>query len=232
MIKYENGTKDVFNIENNANNSSNQQSEKTNSRNNNKNKYKQKGFSNITEVNIGLVGYDYANQNDIDRSIYYIGIQTINGYQFCSLLNTGIGIGFDNYKYDNFIPLFLDIRSNFIKGIISPFIVCDIGYSFLVTKNTYTIYNNTGYSIYNGVITYYYDKYTYNTNKGGLMINPCIGVKFFVSSKTAINLSIGLHIQKYSFESTFESTSIFNESTITDSYGYKSRIIIKLGVTF
>ena len=201
MIKYENGTKDVFNEDKSVNNSSNQSNEQNQLLNRrdhdiNKTKYKQSGFTNITEVNIGL------ELQHLGLKDYHLGIQTINGYQFSSLLSTGIGIGFDNTFNNNFIPIFLDIRSNFINGIVSPFIVGDIGYSFLLNKNS---------------------NYTY---KGGLLINPCLGIKFFISSATALNFSIGYLIQKYTVTSNYDG---YNNYIYYETEKY---ITIKLGVTF
>ena len=194
MIKYENGTKDVFNEEKSVNNSSNQTNEQNQllnrrDHNINKTKYKQSGFTNITEVNVGLyIGYHFK------IGVNNKGIQTINGYLINPYFSAGLGIGIQSISsYYTLYPIFADLRVNIINGLVTPFIVGDIGYSI-----------GSGY------------------NKGGLLINPCLGVKFFVSSATALNVSIGYGLQQNNLD---YSNGGFTKYTST-------YLTIKLGVTF
>jgi len=142
-----------------------QSSISSNENSNRKREIKQSGFTNITETNeaIGLGDYD---------GDFSYGIQTINGYLFSPYFSMGLGIVIDKYKASTFLPLFIDLRVNFVKNVVSPFFAGDIGYAM-----------------------------GFEGNNGGLLINPNFGIKFFVSQKTALNFSLGYRLQENSFES-------------------------------
>ena len=206
MIVYQNGTKDVFK----------ETAATTNGVS--KKEFKQKGFSNITEVHFAL-GSQLGNDN-------IFCVQTVNGYQFNSILNAGVGIGLDYYIYpgrvyynpsgtsfQSMIPIFADLRFNLLKGSVKPFIIAAGGYSL--------IYSST--------------KDNYITYKGGLLLNPSVGVKIFVSSKIALNFSVGYRMQKYSYVINSQYNSKYN---MYNSY-YPSNILctlnfinIKTGINF
>jgi len=162
-------------------------SSKNNNTNLNNDEIKHSGYTNITEMNFGLGLGQYS-------SDYSFGIQTINGYLFNPYFSMGIGIGVDRYKNVTFVPLFADLRVNFLQTNVTPFLSGGIGYSLGTDK----------------------------VNKGGLLVNPALGVKFFVSSKAALNFSIGYRLQENSF-------TYYYYGTYKESSGYLN---FKLGATF
>jgi len=54
-------------------------------------------------------------------------LQTINGlaYKGCTV---GVGVGMDNYYFKT-IPVFMDVRKNFLAKKNSPFVYADLGWS-------------------------------------------------------------------------------------------------------
>lgn len=128
------------------------------------------------------------------------GIQTINGYQFNPNLNAGFGIGIDRYETYTTFPMFIDFRINFLSSSVSPFFEAAGGYSFFAPDGPYNF-------------------------RGGLLLNPSIGVKLFVSSKTALNFSIGYKRQENTYR--FSSGGVIFNSKLKESM-----INLKFGATF
>lgn len=132
------------------------------------------------------------------RYDYSYGIQTINGYLFNPHFSIGFGIGIDKYKYLTTIPLFIDLRANILKKKTTPLISTAIGYSLMNPQQDIKV---------------------------GLFINPAIGIKFFVTKKTALNFSLGYRLQErigifYNYNSKFDVSS------------YSSFFNLKFGATF
>jgi hypothetical protein len=149
---------------------------------------KQKGYTNITEIDLAFGQVNVVEVGTNEN--YYLGLQTINGYQFSPYFSMGVGVGCNRYanytlrpgrngneylwKGGGFeIPVFLDIRVNFINNSLTPFMSVDAGYSFPI-----------GYD-------YFY---------GGFFVNPSFGVKHFISAKTAFNVSIGYRYYSNTFD--------------------------------
>ena len=158
---------------------------------------KRSGFSNITEIYMSVGG---TGQNSA-----LSGIQTINGYQINSKLNVGVGIGIEQISQSSnaigYIPLFADFRTYFLKNKLTPFFSTGLGYSFVINKN--------------------YPHYPSVQLGGGLLINPSLGGKFFISKNTALNISLGYRYQQTSFKE-------YNTMSIVSTNYY----VIKIGVTF
>ncbi|MDR0872863.1 MAG: hypothetical protein LBN27_05265 [Prevotellaceae bacterium] len=121
--------------------------------------YMKSGYRGFIEMGNGL---DFG-------LLYKIKVHTVHGYQFNPYLSLGIGTGIDFYsKRDNlFIPVFANIRVNFIDYKVTPYVSTDFGYSFS-------------------------GKYD---NIGGLYFNTAIGLSFKTSRKTAINISSSFDLQ-------------------------------------
>ena len=130
--------------------------------------FKKSGFINLTEVNkyfgIGKVEIGPYSIGDNLQRPY--GFKTVNGYQFNEHLSLGIGLGIDKYTSNNFqVPITLDLRATFLKGKISPVFIANIGYSF-------------------GLYKY----------KSGLVINPQIGIKTYISKNVAYLFNVGCNL--------------------------------------
>jgi hypothetical protein len=123
-------------------------------------------------------------------------ITVINGYQFSPYLAVGGGVGADisaNNIYN--APVFLDIRSHFLKGKTTPYIALAVGYNATIDKNK--------------------DYYSYSSHrqtlKHGAIFAPSFGVKAWMSKKAAISVSLGYklittrqYINIYSYSNDME----------------------------
>jgi hypothetical protein len=131
------------------------------------------------------------------------GFRTSVGYLFNPHFSVGGGTGFEILDETCYIPLYTDLRYNITKKAVTPFITADIGYAFRVSQN-------------------------YNHYHGGLLVNPGLGVKFFVSPKVALNFSLGYLYQEYRYE--YYSYGCFGPITYSEKGAYKM-FNIKFGVT-
>lgn len=98
----------------------------------------------------------------------------INPYLF---IGGGSGIQYLTDYTTVSIPVFADIRGYAFKGAISPFIALRIGYKFNIEESPV------------------------GSGLGGFYCNPFIGCRFIVSSTCAVNLGVGMSIQKYTSKS-------------------------------
>jgi len=145
---------------------------------------KKKGFTNITEINFAVdVGSDPAvDENaseglkDLTRGLSF-GAQTINGYQYNPYLSIGIGVGAQLHSILVLFPVFADVHVNFMAKRFTPFVSMAVGYSY--TPQQIFGFRHLG-----------------SDHKGGLLISPAAGVKYFVKPKMALNLSLGLRYQE------------------------------------
>jgi len=125
------------------------------------------------------------------------GFALIIDYQFDRIYYMGLGMGIDVYKLVTFVPLFVDLRMNLSTS----------------TKVTTFCAVEAGYSLGSG------------SNKGGIIFNPSIGVKYFLSPGSSINLSLGFKAQE---NEIYYGDLIY----IPNEIQYGNFINLKLGVTF
>jgi hypothetical protein len=57
-----------------------------------------------------------------------LSFQFANGYRFGKRFEAGLGLGFESYYGDRYVPLFLETRYNFTKGNTVPFVSIMGGY--------------------------------------------------------------------------------------------------------
>jgi hypothetical protein len=104
-------------------------------------------------------------------------ITVINGYQFFPYLAVGGGVGADisaNNIYN--VPIFLDVRSHFLKGKTTPYVALAAGYNATIDENS--------------------DYYTRRqVLKHGAVFAASFGVKAWMSKKAAISVSLGYKLQ-------------------------------------
>jgi hypothetical protein len=160
---------------------------------------KTSGYTNITEMTFARsfnntestddYGYSYPYESHFDHinNGPCFGIQTVNGYLFNPYFSLGLGIGMQAYNELFLVPLFLDLRANFIEGKVTPFVAAEIGNSF--TRHQFF-----------GVTTNYQDE-------GGFMGSVAGGVKFFPAPRMALNFSIGFSYQELNVENSY---SLYN----------------------
>jgi hypothetical protein len=133
----------------------------------------------LTELNfspgIGNTIYFTNNSNNKFRNedLTY-GFRIINGIKLKDRLNLGIGGGLLlSKKYNSFplIPISLDCRIFFLKGINKPYLNLNIGYTL-------------GKNIIGSL-----------EQKGGMLFNPSIGIKKIVYNNLSCMLSLGYCLQ-------------------------------------
>jgi hypothetical protein len=98
-----------------------------------------------------------------------INFNMIAGYQIDAHWFVGGGVALDAYGSDVYVPVFADARYNFLDGKYSPYAFIDAGYGLPVDADPLL--------------------------KGGPMINPGFGIKYFLTRTTAINLSLAYRYQ-------------------------------------
>ena len=99
-----------------------------------------------------------------------LGADVIFSYKFDDVYSIGLGVGFDSYTLITLVPVFCDLRANLSSNSkITTFCALDLGWAF----------GNA-------------------SNFGGPILNPSLGVKFFVAPNMSLNLSIGFRAQENS----------------------------------
>jgi hypothetical protein len=159
--------------------------------------FKKSGFINITEINFCPgVGNVEFNNYQYKNSDNSFGLKTVNGYQINEHFSIGIGIGIDKYKEATLLPITFDARATILKGKISPVFNANVGYSVGL-----------------------------NDIKGGLIINPSIGIKTYISKNTAYLFNVGYKLQSqeyfiYDYYSGFYVSKTVNFGFLTINTGF------------
>lgn len=132
------------------------------------NDLKKSGFINLTEINYcpGIGRVKYGNY-DFENIDYSFGFRTVNGFQLNEHLSLGIGIGIDKYKNVTLLPITFDARATILKGKVSPVFTMNAGYAVGL-----------------------------DDVKGGIVINPQIGIKTYISNNVAYVFNIGYKLQR------------------------------------
>lgn len=111
-----------------------------------------------------------------------VRFQMVNGYQFQPKFSLGLGIAFVPYNDPlGLIPVFVDGRYKFREANTTPFIFGRIGYSFSILSD-----EDTPWSIEN--------------HRGGLVLNPGMGIEFHTSTGFGWYLTAGLNLDNSRFE--------------------------------
>jgi hypothetical protein len=213
MIKYANGTKDIFSNEK-------QPAAPANASIQTKTSEKKGGsfikYTNLTQLGFGFgVGgytitfYDpfYGNRNENYENLTdMVRMSTINGIRIGSRFSTAIGTGLDYYFYRGShslsVPVYLDLRFNILGDRVTPVVFFDVGNSFKTN-------HSEGY------------------NFNGLLIEPGFGIKV-PADDVALNFSFSYMIQKssYSYYSYYS-----YPGTTYSSLSFKF-LTFKIGISF
>ena len=103
-----------------------------------------------------------------------VKLEVINGYQFNPYFSLGFGVGFHWYfGYENTIllPLYADLRVNFLDKKVSPYISLGIVYSFNLT----------------------------DAEPAGMYFTPTCGIRFKFTERTSMNLGLGFGFQGFRY---------------------------------
>lgn len=156
---------------------------------------------------IGGIGVDnYKNKS--------AGLEATLGYRFNEYFKAGVGTGIswcdllfeeekeelldyeDEYRESEaFVPVFANVKANFLKEGISPYFSLNIGYSFLLSFSDYA-----------------------DNAELGFMANPAFGVDFPLS-KGSLSVEIGYKYQAMDFDG-YGYNEEMNHSQITLGLGY------------
>ncbi|MBS1935120.1 MAG: hypothetical protein JST96_14050 [Bacteroidetes bacterium] len=143
-------------------------------------------------------------------------MQTINGVKYKSWFG-GIGVGLDYYCYCT-IPLFAEIRKEFLKSANKIFVYADAGTN---------IYWQRGNDAKHFPI---HDKF-----KNGFYGEIGAGYKFILSRKSALQFSIGYSYKKLTEQGTylFIDTGFGPSTNDVEKINYNfNRLVLKTGVIF
>ncbi len=125
--------------------------------------FKKSGFINLTEINYSPgIGNVKIDDYTVKNEDNSFGFRTVNGYQLNKHLSLGIGVGIDKYKNATLLPLTLDARVTVLEGSVSPVFTANVGYAIGL-----------------------------NAVKGGLVINPQIGIKAYITKNVAYLFNVG-----------------------------------------
>jgi hypothetical protein len=146
------------------------------------------GYKGMVEMGYEFKVGDYG----MDR----FKLNIIHGSQINPYFSFGIGTGLRYYSLPEaaLIPLFMDLRTNFIDNNVSPYFSLGVGYSFDATNE------------FEGV---------------GLLMNPTLGVSIKVGNKSAMNVGLGYEMQQMKFYTSYYSsrTVMHNSGAISLNVG-------------
>ncbi len=136
----------------------------------------------------------HSDKHDNEYEAY--SVRDVNGFLASKNFILGIGIGYENYTSSatdflpktEYIPLFIDLRSFNGSKSTSAYFACDLGYKFGLTKTSATIYDDFSSTLYT----------VDDEFKGGLFVNPALGVRIQLNMKFALHVSIGYEFQNCS----------------------------------
>jgi hypothetical protein len=171
-----------------------------------------KGYTNITEVGL-LFGHSYGGYSSKSN----FTAQTFNGYRFSPRLSVGATLGIDWYNSVQVMPVALGIRGDVLKNKkATPYYGLDAGYGF----------------------TFLTAERANETDRGGFMINPTIGIKLNIGGGNSLTMSLGWKRQLTQTTSnpynTMDATTRFwypQDYSVT-SDKYFNRFSFRIGMSF
>lgn len=164
-------------------------------------------FVNYTEVG-GLFGrvVSGTQSNELVENKTSLTFQTLNGVQFTKRLAVGALVGVDWYKSALLMPVGAGVRFQLTKPSdrnVSVFASADVGYAL-----TWLHKSSTGYTV-----------------KGGLMLNPGIGLRFGKPANGGILLSLSYKRQEVQVEKPLRWGEVVREENRV-----YNRLAIRLGI--
>lgn len=170
---------------------------------------RKKGYYNLTSVAL-LLGKGEQGFVPVPS------LTTVNGYQINSNIYTGIGTGFEYYKFA-VLPIFAEAKYVFEEGKISSLLSFKLGYSIPISKPD----NNQDY--YSDQILKHY---------GGIQINPEAGIRIILTNSKLLFITMGYHFQQLSYRKLshrYWFDQYQYESTVKTDY---NRISMRVGFMF
>jgi hypothetical protein len=148
-------------------------------------------------------------------------LQTISGVQYKNFFG-GIGVGLDNYYFKT-VPLFVDLRKNFLEKKKTPFAYVDLGVNIPWDRAKIESWSTSYYS-------------------SGFLYDMGVGYSIPIKGRFSLNLSAGYSekILNESRETTnwgwidfmgFGKPAIMSKDTADYKYTFR-RVSLKIGISF
>ena len=174
---------------------------------------KEKRYYNITQIGM-LTGKKPPAQtihgdlvlNDVYQ--FFPSVTMQHGYMFNNRWAAGIGAGFEMFAI-NLFPVFSDIRFTLWDNKVSPFFSSKMGYAFGEFKKNYT------------------SNYSYVKRNGGLMLSLETGLKFPLTEKADLLVTIAYRQQRFK---TSEALEYMNK--VTDYRFNMHRVLSGVAIMF
>ncbi len=125
--------------------------------------FKTKGFEGGMDVLLAI---------DIEHGEPVLGLHTHFGYRFIPQLYVGAGTGVELMFDRNNLPLFMQIRTDFVEARVTPFFSANLGYTFAWVNDEA------------------------GSEWGGIFIEPEMGVRFNIAKHFGLNLSSAFKFQR------------------------------------
>jgi hypothetical protein len=142
------------------------------------------GYFNLTEA--GILTGNSANSNKSPFSLI-----NISGWQFKNQFSAGVGAGIEFLK-ETYLPVVADFRYSLNRQGANPFFGIQGGYSFALDKPN---------GIYSNLLIHTSPEFNSGSNlemnaKGGLLLNPCIGICTPLGGNMALTFSAGYRMMR------------------------------------
>ncbi|MCW3125973.1 MAG: hypothetical protein JWO03_1631 [Bacteroidetes bacterium] len=164
---------------------------------------KAKGYYGIAQVGLS----DFPAGGNLPMA----SLAIINGYQFNRIFSMGLGVGADISRVNTYnIPIFMDMRVNFLKKRVTPFFAVGVGYNMQLTQISSGYYGGSSNYIFHGMV-----------------FNPQFGVKASINKKVGVSLALGYKLigVKYSY------STYYGYNTV-DNFGLSHGVSLMAGVHF
>lgn len=138
-----------------------------------------KGFRAMVDAGYGFFVGNNRTTDLISSYCDHFEVNAVAGYQLYPFLFLGAGAGYHGYKKDingkqfAMIPIFGDVRVDFLRSGFTPFVDFRMGYS-----------------IGDG---------PYRRDDGHMFMCPAIGGRFALNNRLALNIKFGVTLQKVAF---------------------------------
>lgn len=134
----------------------------------------------------------------------YLRLHVVHGYNIGNHSFLGLGVGLREYIGDNWlaVPIFANYKYHFPGDKHSPYLSCDLGYTF-------------------------YPEFSFE--RVGLFLNPSIGMKLNSSKKYTFHVALGYEMQSMEAEYSVETPYTY---TTYNKYITSGSLCLSLGVTF
>jgi hypothetical protein len=162
---------------------------------------KKSGFYNVSDLGM-LFGNDGVYTN------VAISAQTVSGYRFNQHWSAGIGLGLESFSVP-LAPIFLEGRYHLLDRRFSPFVAIQGGYGVPLEN--------------------YMGPDGKRINKGGVMLNPMIGIKHQVLKNVGLVLSAGYRHQQSISTQYYWWFSEGDTGQIRTQY---NRLVFRVGLIF